>query len=95
MLSYGVWPMVNGDIKPAYLVLRLLLLPDHPDEPNPNPTQEKQEQFNYIRMYWSTEDTLKVIGLILFISPFVIAIRQLYKSADKLKAKREREKKSS
>jgi hypothetical protein len=46
-------------------------------------------------MYWSIEDTLKVIGLILFIAPFVVAIRQLYKSADKLKAKRERENKSS
>jgi hypothetical protein len=46
-------------------------------------------------MYWSSEDTLKVIGLILFITPFVIAIKQLYKSADKLKAKREREAKSS
>jgi hypothetical protein len=46
-------------------------------------------------MYWSSDDTLKVIGLILFITPFVIAIKQLYKSADKLKAKREREAKSS
>lgn len=38
-------------------------------------------------MYWSTEDTLKLLGLTLFVGAFVAVIRQLLQAEARLSAK--------
>lgn len=44
-------------------------------------------------MPWTTEDTLKVLGLILFIGAFVIVFQQLFSAESKLGVKEDKKKK--
>ena len=43
-------------------------------------------------MYWSTEDTFKLIGLLLFIGSFIIVLRQLYSAEARLNSNSKKEK---
>jgi len=45
-------------------------------------------------MYWSTEDTLKLLGLVLFFGAFAIVIQQLLGAEAKLNTKEGEEKSS-